>query len=130
MGKKSKPRYQPDTPQTIMRREMTAPKKLRTLADRDRAIEAERETKKRDRLYEADPRPLGTVLDEVVGPEQELASVISRYGQQQRRAKDIVYDIINEHELVLSLKQWQTVQSMMEQAVMTGVQLEIDFLES
>lgn len=64
----------------------------------------------------------GMGFDEPVEQEAEL----SRWGQQERRAKQIAFDIIDQHELVLSLKQWQVVQTMMEQAVMQGVQLELD----
>lgn len=97
MGKKSLKDYKPTIPQNIMREDM------------------ERST-----------RSLAEVFDEVVGPEEPMGSQLSRFGQQQRRATQIVYDIIDQHELVLSLRQWQVVQAMMEQAVMQGVQLELD----
>jgi hypothetical protein len=68
----------------------------------------------------------GKVLDEVIGEASAPSTEISRYGEQQRRAHDLVLDIIDQYTLVLSLSQWQVVQNMMEQAVMTGVQLEQD----
>ena len=67
---------------------------------------------------------LSAVLDEFIGTQEEVPSTISKYAGQQRRAKELVYDIIEQYELTLSLKQWQVVQNMMEQAVMTGVNLE------
>lgn len=96
-SKRSLKDYKPTIPQTIMREDM------------------ERST-----------RSLAEVFDEVVGPQEAPASELSRFGQQQRRATQIALDIIDQHELVLSLKQWQVVQAMMEQAVMQGVQLELD----
>lgn len=133
--KKPKQRYQPPIPQQIMRKEMeTMSKKPRTLADRNR--DRDRALSDRDRdvqdkinraIEEAGQIPtLRQSLEEITGPSEEHASELSRYGQQERRATEIVHDIINEYDLVLSLKQWQTVQIMMERAVMTGVQLELD----
>lgn len=96
MGEKRSLRdYKPSIPQNIMRSDMDT--QTKSLAD---------------------------VFGEVVGPEEEMASELSRYGQQQRRAHELALDIIDQHELVLSLKQWQIVQAMVEQGIMTGVELE------
>lgn len=78
-----------------------------------------------------EPEPLGFILDsELFGERpQKPVGTLSRYGQQQARAKQIALDIIDQYELVLSLKQWQVVQNMVEQGIMTGVQLELDGLD-
>lgn len=100
MGKKSIKDYKPTIPQNIMREDME--RGARSLAE-----------------------VFGEVFDDATPPSEPQAE-LSRWGQQQRRATQIVYDIIDQHELVLSLRQWQVVQAMMEQAVMQGVQLELD----
>lgn len=113
----------PPSAQVIMRREMEESKKLRTRGEVERDMQTDPTS-----FYSQDhsPMKLGAVLDEVIGQPDEPASTISRYGQQQRRAKDLALDIIDQYELQLSLKQWAVVQSMVEQGIMTGVQLEID----
>jgi len=78
-----------------------------------------------------DEMALGKVMDGLMGPRTVQAirgddSTPGRYAAQQRRARELALDIIDEHQLVLSLGQWQVVQNMMEQAIMTGVQLEQD----
>jgi len=99
MGKKSLRDYQPTEAQVLMRQEIGgAPKSLATVFE-------------------------GMGFEPA---EQKPEAGLSRWGQQEQRAKQIAFDIIDQHELVLSLKQWQVVQSMMEQAVMHGVQLELD----
>jgi len=87
--------YTPPIPQTIMREEMTA------------------ETQSLAQVFE------GMGFDEPVAEENEL----SLYGRIQSQAPQLVYDIINQHELQLSLAQWQVVQTMMEKALLTGVDL-------
>lgn len=73
---------------------------------------------------------LGDVFDEEIGIEPASPiggdSALSRWGQQEARAKQIALDIIDQYELQLSLKQWHIVTQMVEQAVMQGVQLELD----
>lgn len=96
-GKRTGKAYQPTQPQILMREEMTT---------------------------------LGDVFDEEIGIEPASPiggdSALSRWGQQEARAKQIALDIIDQYELQLSLKQWHIVTQMVEQAVMQGVQLELD----
>ena len=74
---------------------------------------------------ERSTRSLAEVFDDVVGPESEIrfGNEESLYGRIQAQAPELVYDIINRHELVLSLAQWQVVQTMMQEALMAGVDL-------
>ena len=60
---------------------------------------------------------LGQVLDEVVGPQE---SQLSEYGEFDRKVPNLALDIIAQHDLVLSLKQWHTVQAMIEQGIRIG----------
>lgn len=59
---------------------------------------------------------LGDVFDEVVGPEQTLE------GELAARVPMLALEVIDKHDLVLSLGQWQTVQTMVEQGVLAGIE--------
>jgi hypothetical protein len=87
--------YKPTIPQNLMREDIV------------------RQTQSLAQVFE------GMGFDEPVQSENEL----SLYGRIQSQAPQLVYDIINEHELTLSLAQWQVVQVMMEKALLTGVDL-------
>ena len=101
-GKRTGKAYQPTEPQVIMRAEM------------------EREPKSLATVFE------GMGFEEAVHNDHKPEAGLSTWGQQEQRARQIAFDIIDQHELVLSLRQWQTVQNMMELAVMHGVQLQKD----
>lgn len=69
-----------------------------------------------------EPAKLRSVLDDVLGPQyaEEGDSTISVYGAFQRRVPELAYEVINQHELQLSLSQWQVVQSMVEAGIRRG----------
>lgn len=72
-----------------------------------------------------DPISLGAVLDGVVGraiqaTDDDSTIGLSQYGEFYQRVPELAHDIINQHELSLSLKQWQVVQRMVEQGITVG----------
>jgi len=69
-----------------------------------------------------EPKSIGQVLDEVVGPETEKSDsdTLSVYGRFQRDVPNIAYEVINTESLTLSLADWTVVQRLVEKALVRG----------
>lgn len=78
------------------------------------------ETMRKEILGE--PMKLAQVFGEFLGPQfaEEGESTVSAYGEFNRRVPEIAYQVINQHELQLSLSQWRVVQSMVEAGIRRG----------
>ena len=72
-----------------------------------------------------EPKSIGQVFDETmdrvgINPEAKSDSTISQYGAFQRDVPGLALTIIDNHDLVLTMKQWAVVQSMVEEGIRVG----------
>jgi hypothetical protein len=89
--------------QKTMRKEMTEGKGKMTLDD----------------VFDK-PVTLGAVFDEMLGGPVEPSAALQRYATFNRSVPNIALSIIDGYDLVLSLKQWQQVQAMVEDGIREG----------